>query len=389
MIATAAIHIGGRLQVVDENGTIVRLDPGRQASRRAGRLRLAQAATRSTRRSSTRSPRRMADALVAALTDAAAAARRRASLSDRSDRRFRPASTASCSPAASANTSTAARRAISATWAAGSARRSAARVDAGALPWPLLPAGECIRATALGASEYSVQLSGNTSYISNPGELLPRRNLQVLQPPFVCEEVIDAGRARGGDPRAFHRLRSDRGRGRGGAGAALAGRAVLRAHRRLRRGHPPRPRRTRIERRKPLYIMLDGDIAQTLGAILREELRVESEILVHRRRDAEGFRLHRSRPHPHAVEHRAGDDQVAGVQRGPARRPAARSASTITTTTITRMIMAHDHGHGHHHHDHDHDHDHARTPWRTGMRTTTTGVGAAQVTRRRRAAQAD
>ena len=28
------------------------------------------------------------------------------------------------------------------------------RIDAGALPWPLLPAGECIRATALGASEY-------------------------------------------------------------------------------------------------------------------------------------------------------------------------------------------------------------------------------------------
>ncbi len=26
------------------------------------------------------------------------------------------------------------------------------RLDAGALPWPLLPAGECIRATALGAS---------------------------------------------------------------------------------------------------------------------------------------------------------------------------------------------------------------------------------------------
>ena len=58
----------------------------------------------------------------------------------------------------------------------------------------MLPAGECIRATALGASEYSVQLSGNTSYISKPGELLPRRNLQVLQPTFECEEVIDADR---------------------------------------------------------------------------------------------------------------------------------------------------------------------------------------------------
>ncbi len=66
------------------------------------------------------------------------------------------------------------------------------RLDAGALPWPLLPAGECIRATALGASEYSVQLSGNTSYISNPGALLPKRNLQVLQPPVVFGETIDA-----------------------------------------------------------------------------------------------------------------------------------------------------------------------------------------------------
>src|SRR5918996_4717167 len=35
------------------------------------------------------------------------------------------------------------------------------RLDAGRFPFPLLPAGECIRATALGASEYSVQLSGN------------------------------------------------------------------------------------------------------------------------------------------------------------------------------------------------------------------------------------
>ncbi|MEX2035701.1 MAG: ethanolamine ammonia-lyase reactivating factor EutA, partial [Xanthobacteraceae bacterium] len=34
-----------------------------------------------------------------------------------------------------------------------------------------------------------------------------------------------------------------------------------------------------IARKKPLYIMLDGDVAQTLGAILREELGVASEIL--------------------------------------------------------------------------------------------------------------
>ena len=49
--------------------------------------------------------------------------------------------------------------------------------------------------TALGASEYSVQLSGNTSYISTPGKLLPRRNLQVVQPPIVCASHESVARA--------------------------------------------------------------------------------------------------------------------------------------------------------------------------------------------------
>src|SRR5258705_4609275 len=65
------------------------------------------------------------------------------------------------------------------------------RLESGRLPFRLLPAGECIRATALGASEYSVQLSGNTIYLSSPGELLPRRNLQVLQPPAALGDVVD------------------------------------------------------------------------------------------------------------------------------------------------------------------------------------------------------
>ena len=95
------------------------------------------------------------------------------------------------------------------------------RIDAGALPWPLLPAGECIRATALGASEYSVQLSGNTSYISSPGALLPRRNLQVLQPDYACTEAIDPDALAAAIRRhmvAFDVARRSRGRDR----AALA-----------------------------------------------------------------------------------------------------------------------------------------------------------------------
>ena len=73
-----------------------------------------------------------------------------------------------------------------------------------------------------------------------------------------------------------------------------------------------------VAQKKPLYIMLDGDVAQTLGAILREELGVRGRDPGDRRRGAVGFRLHRPRPHPPAVDDRAGDDQVTGVQRGPA-----------------------------------------------------------------------
>jgi ethanolamine utilization protein EutA len=154
-----------------------------------------------------------------------------------------------------------------------------ARIESNALPWPVLPAGECIRATALGASEYSVQLSGNTSYISAPAKLLPRRNLQVLLPPFVCAERIDPdalARAIRAHLTAFDLDGT-------GGDIALA----------LRWTGPPSHARLaafaegikrglaeRIAKGLPLYIMLDGDVAHTLGHLLRDECHVASELLV-------------------------------------------------------------------------------------------------------------
>jgi len=153
------------------------------------------------------------------------------------------------------------------------------KLDAGALPWPLLPPGECIRATALGASEYSVQLSGNTIHISDPGALLPRRNLQVLQPAYDCGERIDAdalAQAIREHFRAFDLVEGER-------EAALALRwegtpsyeRIAAFALGIRRGLS-----STVARGMPIYIMVDGDIAQTLGAILRDEMGVASEILV-------------------------------------------------------------------------------------------------------------
>jgi ethanolamine utilization protein EutA len=153
------------------------------------------------------------------------------------------------------------------------------RLDAGELPWPLLPAGECIRATAFGASEYSVQLSGNTVYVSQPGELLPRRNLQVLQPPVSLEGEIDAERL----GRAIRAHLEDFDVVEGEAEFALAfswrgapsyerisafARAVTLALERT------------LAQRRPLYLVLDGDVAQTVGGILKEDWAIGSEVLV-------------------------------------------------------------------------------------------------------------
>lgn len=152
------------------------------------------------------------------------------------------------------------------------------RLEAGALPWPVLPAAECIRATAVGASEYSVQLTGNTLYVSNRGALLPRRNLQVVKPPCELPEVIDAEAV----ARAIRRHLTLFDLDAQEQDFALAFQWM---------GDPSYERISAfargivaglvryIELRRPLYLILDRDMAQTLGTLLREELGVKSEIL--------------------------------------------------------------------------------------------------------------
>src|SRR5215218_4101866 len=276
VIATAAIHIGGRLQVVDDNGRIVRLDP-------AGQHHAAQAGFSWSKGDSTepaaldRVAEYMADALIAAI-------------------RMRPLPPPLLALYLTEPIADLAR--IDGVMVSGGVgeyvygretrdfgdmgRRLGhamrKRLDAGALPWPLLPAGECIRATALGASEYSVQLSGNTSTITNPGALLPRRNLQVLQAPYVCEEIIDpeklASAIRG------HFIAFDLAEGETEIALALHWLGAP-SHERIfafAQGIVRGMAQT-VAKKKPLYIMLDGDVAQTLGSILREELDIQGEIL--------------------------------------------------------------------------------------------------------------
>ncbi len=226
------------------------------------------------------------------------------------------------------------------------------RIAAGAFPWPVLPAGECIRATALGASEYSVQLSGNTSYISSPGVLLPRRNLQVLQPPFVCGDTIDPDQlaaAIRNHIAAFDIEGSER-------EIALALRWTgMPAHERL-AAFAEGIKRGLAERfagKQPVFIMLDGDVAQTLGHILRDELDVESELLVIDGVvlwDFDYIDLGRIRMPSYTVPVTIKSLVFSEDPRGP--RPRQR---------LHHHDHDHEHEHSHgHHHSHSHDDDHDR-----------------------------
>jgi len=277
VIATAAVHIGGRLQVVDEKQKIVRLDP-------AGKHHAAQAGYSWSRGDVAPSPamdrvaESMADALLAAIVARPLPHAIEQLYLTEPIRDFGKIDGVMLSGGVAEYVYSREDRDFG-DLGKRLGRVLRRRIDAGVLPWPLLPAGECIRATALGASEYSVQLSGNTTYITSPGELLPRKNLQVLQPPFACAETIDPDELAGAIRAHFTAF--DRVEGEGEvalafrwAGAPSYARIAAFAQG-IRRGLA-----NTIAKRRPLYIMLDADVAQTLGAILREEMAVGSEILV-------------------------------------------------------------------------------------------------------------
>jgi ethanolamine utilization protein EutA len=221
------------------------------------------------------------------------------------------------------------------------------RFEAGRFPFPLLPAGECIRATALGASEYSVQLSGNTVYISSPRELLPRKNLQVIRPRVALGDTVDAAAVTTAIRNHFEQFDLVE----GDAEVALAFRW---------RGAPAYPRLAAFAKGiadalprtlasgKPLFVILDGDVAQTLGALLKNEIGVASEVLV-----LDGITLW----------------DFDYIDLGRVRMPSFTVPVTIKSLVFgedPRMPHRHDADHegprrSHHHHHGDHHHHHGHT----------------------------
>jgi ethanolamine utilization protein EutA len=141
-------------------------------------------------------------------------------------------------------------------------------------PGVLIVSAEGIRATVIGAGEYTLQASGVTSYISTPS-LLPVRGLQVAHAAVAktqsSEEVAAAFAAALRKHDATHL--------NGGLALALS---IA--------GRPDYPYIRRIAEAvialtgpandDPLFLILDQDMAKSLGSVLAEELKLTRPVVV-------------------------------------------------------------------------------------------------------------
>jgi len=131
---------------------------------------------------------------------------------------------------------------------------------------------EGIRATVIGAGEYTIQASGNTSYVSNE-KALPVHGLKVIQAPVREGEAVADG-----IKQALRKF--DLGSFTSGLALSLTVSGVpdYQSVRRIAEG-VAEILKGADDAKCPLYLTLDLDIAKSLGAILREELKITRDII--------------------------------------------------------------------------------------------------------------
>ena len=195
---------------------------------------------------------------------------------------------------------------------------------------------EGIRATVIGASQYTTQVSRQHDLrLADGGAAAAQR----------AGDRADAGARRRG-----HRSAPPwRRRSRACCGGSISARATRRSRcscrgaARRRSSGSTRSARARstgssdvLAKGHPVVLAGDGDVGGLIGIHLREEMKIDSAHRLDRRARAEGFRLHRHRHHAAGVGRGAGRDQVAdlpdlrrhrqGMAAGAARRRRAAAA---------------------------------------------------------------
>jgi len=137
---------------------------------------------------------------------------------------------------------------------------------------PVWDPGQGIRATVIGAAQFSVQTSGNTIAISRPDDL-PLHNLPVLACDFELGDVVDknadCSRSAQRDQQLRYRRRISP------VALAFPVEPAIAFARASPRALPPgflfRAGAPRWPRAWPIVLMIDGDVGMSLGRIIRNE----------------------------------------------------------------------------------------------------------------------
>jgi len=275
VLSTAAFHVGGRLLAADATGTIRMMEPGGQAlARQAG------FDWRVGSRASTAAIDRLAHHMAQAILDLVREEKPRAEFQQ----------LWLTAPLAGAKRYDAVifsggvgeyvygqeTRSFGDLGAPlGSALRD--RISQGALPWPVKPARECIRATVMGAAQHTVQVSGNTIHRTDDS-LLPRKNLQVLRPHVELSGDIAAENVARAIQSHFNKF--DLVEGEAEVALVFRWEGAPTAHRiaafcrGLIAGLP-----VTLQKLRPVHLIFDHDLGGLVGTILRNDFAVASPLL--------------------------------------------------------------------------------------------------------------
>ena len=138
----------------------------------------------------------------------------------------------------------------------------------------LIRSTEGIRATVIGAGEYTLQASGTTSYISAP-TLLPVRGLQVAH--AAVDKTQSSDEVEATLAAALRKYDATHLNGNLALAMSLSGQPDYPYIRRIAESII---RITQPQSSDPLFVILDMDIAKSLGSVLVEELRITNPVVV-------------------------------------------------------------------------------------------------------------
>jgi ethanolamine utilization protein EutA len=151
------------------------------------------------------------------------------------------------------------------------------RINDGRFPAPIVEGKDHIRATVIGASQFTVQVSGNTVQVSRP-DLLPMNNIQVLYPHIPHGDGITADEVQAAIAGSFRRFDLEEGEQPVALTIDWAGTPSYKNLRTLADGIVAGLSKS-LANGLPVTLVFQNDVGKLIGYILRDDLAVTGDVV--------------------------------------------------------------------------------------------------------------